>query len=276
MKKRKVSTEILIYTSLIIFSLISIYPVVWMVLGATKSTAEIFSVPPSFLPGTELANNMSNLFNNTFILKAFRNSAFISIIGTILTVYISALAGYAFAKFNFPMKNGLLILIIGLMTLPSQVTLIPLFNLINNLGLENTPWAIIFPGLASAMGVFLMKQNMESIPDELIESAKMDGAKELTIFHKIILPISKPTIASLSVITFMGQWGNYLWPLIILKDEESMTLPVILSNMKGAGQTVDYGLLMTGTLVSVLPMFIVFILLQRHIISGIYSGSVKG
>lgn len=121
-----------------------------------------------------------------------------------------------------------------------------------------------------------MKQNMASIPDELIESAKMDGAKEMTIFHRIILPLCKPTIASLSVITFMGQWGNYLWPLIILKDEKSMTLPVILSNMKGAGQTVDYGMLMTGTLVSIIPMFLVFIFLQKYIITGLYSGSIKG
>lgn len=276
MKSHKVVKQLTLYTVLLIFSLISIYPIIWMVLGATKSTSDIFSVPPSFVPGKELFVNLSNLLNRTPIFHALGNSIFISVISTGLTVYFSAMAGYTFAKFEFKFKKIFLTLIVVMMTLPGQVTLIPLFNLINRLGMENTPWAIILPSLASAVGVFLMKQNMASIPDELIESAKMDGAKELTIFHRIILPVSLPTIASLSVITFMGQWGNYLWPLIILKEEQSMTLPVALANMKSAGQTVDYGMLMTGTLVSVLPMFIVFLFLQKYIISGIYSGSVKG
>lgn len=276
MKKALRGKTLLTYLVLLIFSVVSIYPIVFMMVGSTKSTSEIFSASLSLLPGNEFITNFTNLVNNSYVFNALKNSLFISIVATVLTVYISALAGYAFAKFSFKFKNLLLMILIILMTLPGQVTLIPLFNLINSIGMENTPWAIIFPGVASAMGVFLMKQNMASIPDELIESAKMDGAKEMTIFHRIILPLCKPTIASLSVITFMGQWGNYLWPLIILKDEKSMTLPVILSNMKGAGQTVDYGMLMTGTLVSIIPMFLVFIFLQKYIITGLYSGSIKG
>jgi L-arabinose transport system permease protein araQ len=276
MKKDKKLKITFMYLILIIICLISVYPFVWLIISSTLSDTDIFKLPPKMFFGNNFFKNFENLNINQPIWKAFGNSMFISVTYTLLTLYLSSLAGYTFAKFEFKFKNLLLGIVLMTMMLPIQVTLIPLFRISIALGWQNKAAAVIIPALANAFGVFFMKQNMMSIPSELLESARIDGASEISIFHKIILPTSLPPLAALGILSFIQQWGNFLWPLIILQDKESTTLPVLLSMMVQRGQVVHYGEVLVGTIFSILPVLIIFLFLQKYFIAGIYSGSVKG
>lgn len=276
MKKDKKLKITFMYLILIIICLISVYPFVWLIISSTLSDTDIFKLPPKIFFGNNFFKNFENLNINQPIWKAFENSMFISVTYTLLTLYLSSLAGYTFAKFEFKFKNLLLGIVLMTMMLPIQVTLIPLFRISIALGWQNKAAAVIIPALANAFGVFFMKQNMMSIPSELLESARIDGASEISIFHKIILPTSLPPLAALGILSFIQQWGNFLWPLIILQDKESTTLPVLLSMMVQRGQVVHYGEVLVGTIFSILPVLIIFLFLQKYFIAGIYSGSVKG
>jgi L-arabinose transport system permease protein araQ len=276
MKKDKKLKITFMYLILIIICLISVYPFVWLIISSTLSDTDIFKLPPKIFFGNNFFKNFENLNINQPIWKAFGNSMFISVTYTLLTLYLSSLAGYTFAKFEFKFKNLLLGIVLMTMMLPIQVTLIPLFRISIALGWQNKAAAVIIPALANAFGVFFMKQNMMSIPSELLESARIDGASEISIFHKIILPTSLPPLAALGILSFIQQWGNFLWPLIILQDKESTTLPVLLSMMVQRGQVVHYGEVLVGTIFSILPVLIIFLFLQKYFIAGIYSGSVKG
>ena len=264
MKKDKKLKITFMYLILIIICLISVYPFVWLIISSTLSDTDIFKLPPKIFFGNNFFKNFENLNINQPIWKAFGNSMFISVTYTLLTLYLSSF------------KNLLLGIVLMTMMLPIQVTLIPLFRISIALGWQNKAAAVIIPALANAFGVFFMKQNMMSIPSELLESARIDGASEISIFHKIILPTSLPPLAALGILSFIQQWGNFLWPLIILQDKESTTLPVLLSMMVQRGQVVHYGEVLVGTIFSILPVLIIFLFLQKYFIAGIYSGSVKG
>ena len=264
------------YLFLIIASIASLYPFYWMFVGSTLSDSDIFQSPPKLLPSGEFMNNITGLADSAPIWSALGNSLLISTIFTIATLYLCAIAGYAFAKYEFKGKNIMFVIVLVTMMLPHQVTLIPLFKMIIGFGWQDQPQAVILPALANAFGVFFMRQNMMSIPTEMIEAARIDGASELSIFHKIILPTSLPPLAALGILSFIQQWGNYLWPLIILQDRESTTLPVLLSQLVAPGQVVYYGQVLAGTVVSIVPVLILFLFLQKYFISGIYGGSVKG
>ena len=264
------------YLFLILASIASVYPFYWMFVGSTLSDSDIFQSPPKLLPSGEFMNNLSGLAASAPIWQALGNSLLISTIFTIATLYLCAIAGYAFAKYEFKGKNVMFVIVLITMMLPHQVTLIPLFKMIIGFGWQDQPQAVILPALANAFGVFFMRQNMMSIPTEMIEAARIDGASEMSIFHKIILPTSLPPLAALGILSFIQQWGNYLWPLIILQDRESTTLPVLLSQLVAPGQVVYYGQVLAGTVVSIVPVLILFLLLQKYFISGIFGGSVKG
>jgi lactose/L-arabinose transport system permease protein len=264
------------YLFLIIASIASVYPFYWMFVGSTLSDSDIFQSPPKLLPSGEFMNNITGLADSAPIWSALGNSLLISTIFTIATLYLCAIAGYAFAKYEFKGKNIMFVIVLVTMMLPHQVTLIPLFKMIIGFGWQDQPQAVILPALANAFGVFFMRQNMMSIPTEMIEAARIDGASELSIFHKIILPTSLPPLAALGILSFIQQWGNYLWPLIILQNRESTTLPVLLSQLVAPGQVVYYGQVLAGTVISIVPVLILFLLLQKYFISGIYGGSVKG
>ncbi|MDR7238808.1 carbohydrate ABC transporter permease [Neobacillus drentensis] len=264
------------YLFLIIASIASVYPFYWMFVGSTLSDSDIFQSPPKLLPSGEFMNNITGLADSAPIWSALGNSLLISTIFTIATLYLCAIAGYAFAKYEFKGKNIMFVIVLVTMMLPHQVTLIPLFKMIIGFGWQDQPQAVILPALANAFGVFFMRQNMMSIPTEMIEAARIDGASEMSIFHKIILPTSLPPLAALGILSFIQQWGNYLWPLIILQNRESTTLPVLLSQLVAPGQVVYYGQVLAGTVISIVPVLILFLLLQKYFISGIYGGSVKG
>lgn len=264
----------MLYVLLSIGVILSILPFYWMAIGSTLPTGKIFSVPPNFLPGKHLVENAKSLNESLDFLRVLWNSLFISITTTVISVLICSMAGYAFAKFNFKGKGFTFFIILATLMIPFQVMLIPLFEIVVALNWLNTYQAIILPTLASPFAIFLMRQNMLSIPTSIIESARIDGAGEFKIFFSIVFPTMKPAVAAVSIFLFMGQWNSLLWPLVTLNSKEMFTLPVALSSLVGLAR-IDYGELMLGTTLSVVPVLIFFLIFQKHFISGILGGSVK-
>jgi len=193
-----------------------------------------------------------------------------------LTLLVDSMAGYGFAKFQFKGKNVLFFVCLATMMIPQQVTMVPLFIQITRINWVNSPAAIIIPGLSSVFGVFLMRQNFESFPNDLLESSRIDGAGEMRTFFSVVIPAMKPALASLGILTFVSQWGNYLWPLIVLNDAPSYTLPLALSMLVAPGNVIDYGAIMFGAVLALLPVLIFFLIFQKNFINGMLSGAVKG
>lgn len=262
------------YILIVFGAALSIFPFYWMVVGATLPSGKLLSVPPNLLPGNYLLENAKSLNEALNIPKVMWNSLFISITTTVLSVLLCTMAGYAFAKFKFKGRGVLFFIILSTLMIPFQVTLIPLFEIMVLLDWLNTYQAIILPSLASPFAIFLMRQNMLSIPDSILEAARIDGAGEFKIFFKIVLPTMKPALAAVSIFIFMAQWNSLLWPLITLNSKEMFTLPVALSSLIGLAR-IDYGQLMLGTTLSVIPILVLFLIFQKNFISGILGGSVK-
>nr|WP_245308233.1 carbohydrate ABC transporter permease [Halalkalibacter urbisdiaboli] len=195
---------------------------------------------------------------------------------TTTTVFFSALAGYSFAKFSFKGKEALFFCVLLIMMVPTQVMLVPMFIIMMNFGWIDSYLALIVPFMVTPFGVFLMRQQMMSFPTDLIESGRIDGCRELGIFFRIVLPTMKPACAALGIITFMQQWGNFIWPLVVVNSREMFTLPLLLSMMVQPGQTVQYGAVMSGAVIGLIPMLILFLFFQKHFVSGVFGGSVKG
>jgi lactose/L-arabinose transport system permease protein len=271
-KKNNLFTYVLLVSGLIV----SVFPFYWLFIAATLNDSQIFQLPPHLTPSGEFINNISNLAEKGPIWATFRNSLFVASTFTILTVYISALTGYAFAKFNFKYKEALFFIILVTMMLPQQVIMIPLFKMMIAIGWNNELKAVIIPSLANAFGVFFMRQNMMNVPSDLLEAARIDGCKELSIFHKIVLPTAYPALAALAILSFIQQWGNFMWPLIILQDQSQMTLPLFLSMLIQPGQVVQYGEILAGAAIGVLPILLIFLFFQKYFVSGVYGGAVKG
>jgi lactose/L-arabinose transport system permease protein len=271
---KKLSTKIGLYGLLIAGVLLSIAPFYWMLVGSTLPSGEIFRLPPRLLPGDYLAKNLQSLNESLGFAKIFWNSLFIALVYTLISTLISSMAGYAFAKFKFKGRNFFFFIILCTLMIPSQVTLIPLFEMMVTFNWLNTYQAIILPTLASPFAIYLMRQNMKSVPDSIIEASRVDGAGELKIFFTVILPVTRPAMAAVAIFLFMSQWNSLLWPLITLNSEEMFTLPVALSSLIGMAR-IDYGQLMLGTALSTVPIMVFFLLLQKHFISGILGGAVK-
>jgi multiple sugar transport system permease protein len=214
------------------------------------------------------------LFEKSKILRWLFNSLYIAIVGTLAIVIIDTMAGYVLAKKNFPGQMIIFWMIISTMMIPEQVTLVPTFIMVQKLQLFDTHWALIFPNLALAFGVFLMRQFLLSIPDELIEAAKIDGASEWTIFWKVVVPLAKPAMAVLGIFTFVLIWNSFLWPIIVINDENLYTLPAGLKTLQDANLA-SFKLLMTGATVAAVPMVIFFLMFQRYFIKGLTLGGVK-
>ncbi|MDQ6600049.1 carbohydrate ABC transporter permease [Bacillus salipaludis] len=270
----EMSSKIGIYGLLFIGVIFSIAPFYWMLVSSTHPSGEIFSLPPKLLPGDYLAKNFHSLGESLGIAKIFWNSLFIALVYTFFSTLISAMAGYAFAKYRFKGKKLFFFMILCSLMIPSQVTLIPLFEMMVSFNWLNTYQAIILPGLASPFAIYLMRQNMQAVPDSIIEASRVDGAGEMKIFFSVILPVVRPALAAVAIFLFMSQWNSLIWPLITLNSKEMFTLPVALSSLIGMAR-IDYGQLMIGTTLSTIPIMIFFLLLQKHFISGILGGSVK-
>lgn len=274
MAKQKRIQKILMHLFLLIGVVISIGPFYWMVVGATNPSGDVLAFPPKLIPGDYLLENLRNLSNSIDIMKAVTNSSIIAIVFVVVSLLICSAAGYAFAKFTFKGSNLIFASFLLAMMIPYQATIIPLFQIFGAIDWINTYQAIILPQICYPFAIFLIRQNMQGIPDSLIETARIDGAGEFFIFFKIALPTMKPALAAVGIFLFTHQWNNFMWPLIVMTTQENYTLPVALSTLAGLN-SIDYGQLMLGTAISVIPVMAVFLILQKHFISGILGGSIK-
>ncbi|MFE5597073.1 carbohydrate ABC transporter permease [Streptomyces sp. NPDC056549] len=273
-RPRTRGNSILLTSGLAIALAAVLVPFYWLVIASTHSSQEIFDSPPPLLPGGHLMDNISALQETVSFGRVVLNSLLIAVLYTLCAGAVCTLAGYAFAKYRFKGREALFGLIMLGLVIPNQVTLVPLFKLMADLEWLNTYQAVIMPNLALPFGIFLMRQSMGALPDELLDSGRMDGCGEFRLFVKIVLPPMKPALAALGIFLFLYQWNDFIWPLIVLRDNVSFTLPVALASLQGVDDT-DYGALLTGTAIAAIPMAVVFLALQRHFVSGLLAGAVK-
>ncbi|SDT02537.1 carbohydrate ABC transporter membrane protein 2, CUT1 family [Friedmanniella luteola] len=246
----------------------------WIMLTTAFSGQQTFDASVSVVPRTFSLANFTRVLDAWPVGLWFGNSVVITGITTVLTVVVSVLAGYAFAKLVFPLKNVLFLVMLATMMIPTQAILVPQFRIVNGLGLIGTFWAVIIPGAAATFGIFLARQFMLAIPNELMEAAKLDGAGSLRIFWSIVLPLCKPLLAVLTLLALMYQWNDFLWPLIALKDPDLYTLPIGLQFLQGQYQT-DYGALMAMTLIAVAPLVVLFLAFQRFFVQGLATTGIR-
>lgn len=264
------------YLILIAAIALSVFPLYWLFVVATRGNDVVGDWPPPLLPGGDLGDNVARLFaaEDANFLLGMANSAVASVTVTVSTVFFCSLAGFAFAKLRFRGRNALLLVVVTTMMIPHQMGIIPLYMIMVELGWQNKLQAVIIPFLVSAFGVFLMRQYAErAVPDELIEAARMDGCSTFRIFWSVVLPALRPGAAVLGLLTFMGTWNEFLWPLAVL-EADNPTVQFSLSQLASAYYT-DYTLMFAGTLVATLPLLLVFVAFGRQIIGGIMEGAVK-
>jgi ABC-type glycerol-3-phosphate transport system permease component len=253
-----------------------LFPFVWMLVSSLKPFAEIFA-GDSFLPQNPTLDNYVRLFEQGGAMLKIWNSFFIATVFTVAALLLCTLGGYAFAKFRFPGRRTLFAVMLATITIPFAVVMIPLFIIMRNVfDWIDTPWPLIVPTAANAFGIFFMRQYLQSLPDEMLDAARVDGASEPAIFLRIVLPTSIPGLVSLGLIFFMARWNDFLWPLAVLRSDEMRTVPLMLIALQGPPGRTAYDLLMAGSVVSVLPMLVLFLLLQRHLVAGVTTGAVKG
>ncbi|WP_396653861.1 carbohydrate ABC transporter permease [Microbacterium sp. ARD31] len=255
--------------------LLVVLPFVWMLVSSIKPEAEVRAVPPTWWPETLTLDNYDTLFTKLDFPTYFLNSAIVALAVTAGNMVFCSMLGYALAKLDFPGKRALFAIVLGTLMIPGVVTFVPLFVLTTNLGLSNTLLGMILPFLAGPFGVFLMRQYIQSLPDELIQAARIDGAGELRIFFSVILPLCGPALATLGILTFLTSWNNFLWPLVVAQTEDKYTLPVALALYSVGQNATQYGLLLAGSVVVVLPVLAIFLVLQRHIMQGIAMTGIK-
>ena len=264
-----------LYVVLTIGVIAMVVPFVWMILGSFKTTTEIRQYPTEFLPRDPTLDNYIQLFGRLDFAQFFFNSFVVAVFVTIGNIIFSSMIGYALAKLEFRGKKLLFALVLGTLMVPGVVTFVPLFVLTANLGLVNSYPGLILPFLITPLGVFLMRQFMLSLPDDIIEAARIDGASEWRIFLRVIMPLCGPAVATLTILTFLGSWNNFLWPLVVATTEDMYTLPVALALYSVGQNAAQYGLMMAGAVVVVVPVLIVFVVLQRYFVQGIALTGIK-
>jgi ABC-type glycerol-3-phosphate transport system permease component len=258
---------------LVIF--LTVMPYVYMVSASFKPGEELFSIPVQLFPDSLYLGNYDLLFGKTNFVRWFFNSVFIGVSRMVLAVVISLMAGYAFAKYDFRFKNVLFILLLATLTLPIYVLIVPLYSMMVTFGWTDNYIALILPLAAQAIGVFLSRQYLLSIPDEILDSARVDGAGEWGIFWRIIVPLSQPVIAVMAILFFTASWNDYIWPLVVLTKDQMFTVSLGLPTLVGP-YSQEYGAVMAGSFISTVPIVIIFLIMQRRFIEGITQGAVKG
>ncbi|WP_405016851.1 carbohydrate ABC transporter permease [Kitasatospora sp. NBC_00070] len=265
----------LAYGVLIAATLAFVFPFYWTLVAASRSNSELSSATPALTPGPNLFHNIGEALDQAAIGTALVNSLIVSAAVTVGVVLSSTLAGFAFAKLRFRGRGLLLAITVGTMMIPPQLGVIPLFMVIVRLDLQNKLPSVVLPALVSAFGVFFMRQFLvQALPDELIEAGRMDGASSLRIFRSIVLPVARPGMAVLGMLTFMATWNDFFWPVVALSSQNP-TVQVALKSL-GQGYVPDQSIIMAGTLIGTLPVLVVFALLGRQIVGGIMQGAVKG
>jgi multiple sugar transport system permease protein len=254
---------------------ISLFPLLWMLSVSLMAPGEAASFPPPLLPRDATLANYRELFAHGGMARYLANSAVLTVAVTLISLTINVAAGYAFAKLRFAGRDRIFKVLLAALVIPAQVAMVPLFLLLKQLGLVNSYGGVIVPAAASIFGIFLVRQYALSIPTELLEAARIDGANELRIFRSIMVPALRPIIVTLAVFTVLGTWNDFMWPLIVLSDQELYTLPVALASLSRE-HVQDHELMMAGSVVTTLPVLLVFLVLQRSYIQGLMAGGVKG
>ncbi len=274
-KQSKIFAKSFLYFLLAISAILSIFPFYWMFVMATNDNSAINSLPPAFIPGGELVANFMNVINTIDFFGAIWNSLFVSVVTTIGVLFLCSLAGYAFAKLKFKGRDILFIAILVTMMIPPQLGLIPQYYIITKLDWLSDMKAIIFPGLIDAFGIFWMRQYISSnVPDELVDAAKIDGCSNFRVYWNIAIPVIIPAFATLAIIRFMYIWNDFLWPLVVLREESAYTIQVALRGLID-NYVRDNGMIMSGTFWATVPLIIIFLLFNRLFISSLTEGAVK-
>jgi len=271
---RKVTWSLIIIF-ITLWAISTLFPMYWMFQTAFTPEEEISTFPPKLFPSHLTLQNFSELFRSSLIWNWIVNSLIISVSITVLSLLVCSMAAYAFSKLQFPGRNWMFTAIVATILVPAQVTLLPTFLIVSRMNMLDTLWAIIIPSIASPYTIFMIRQYMLSIPNDFIDAARMDGASELAIYWRIILPMSKPVLAASAIFTFISSWNGFLWPLIVLNSTERYPLTVGLATLQRQ-HLVQYGLQMAGATVSALPMIIIFFAFQKYFMRGLMSGGTKG
>ncbi|WP_247041942.1 carbohydrate ABC transporter permease [Arthrobacter rhizosphaerae] len=264
-----------VYAALVLAGAGTVLPFVWMLLGSFKTQGELLRRPVTWWPQDPTLDNYVRWFTELHIDLFFMNSLLVAVVTVLGNLLFCSMVGYALAKMDFAGKRVLFLLVMVTLMVPGVVTFVPLFVMVSKLGLVNTYPALILPFLVSPLGVFLMRQFMMGIPDSLIEAARIDGAGELRTFTRIVMPLCGPPLATLGILTFLGSWNNFLWPLVAAQSEEKYTLPVALSLYSTGQNATDYGLLLAGAVLVIAPIVALFIALQRFFIQGVAATGIK-
>ena len=254
---------------------VSLFPLAWMLSVSFMPAGAASTLPPPLLPAAPTLENYRELFARMGMGRYFFNSFLVATAVTVGSVAFNVMAGYAFAKLEFAGRERIFRGLIGALVIPAQVAMMPLFLELKALGLVNSYGGVIVPALATIFGIFLVRQYARSIPDELLEAARIDGASELAIFLRVVVPLLRPIIVTLAVFSFLATWNDFMWPLIVLTDSEHYTLPVALASLSRE-HVQDNELMMAGSVVTVVPVLVLFLALQRYYIAGLLAGSVKG
>lgn len=267
--------QLCVYAALIIAAAATLMPFLWMLLGSVKPEGEILNDPGRWLPQAPTLDNYRTWVDELNIGTYFGNSVIVSVVTVLGNLLFCSMVGYALAKMDFPGKRLLFTLVLVTLMVPGVVTFVPLFVVVAKLHLVDTYAGLILPFLTAPIGVFLMRQFMRAIPDSLIEAARIDGAGEIRIFTRIVLPLSGPPLATLGIFTFLSSWNNFLWPLVVAQNQDKYTLPVALSLYSTGEQATNYGLLLAGSVIVITPIVIAFVALQRWFIQGIATVGLK-
>ncbi len=267
---------ILIYGLLAAIALITLFPLLWLISTALKSPTEnILQSPPQLLPSQPTLNNFLSVWRSLPFAQYIYNSTLVAVLTVALNLLFCSLAAYPLARLSFVGRNSIFLAIVSTIMIPFQIVMIPLYILTVQLGLRNTYLGIIFPSLASAFGIFLLRQAFMGVPKELEESARMDGSSELGLWWHIMLPAIRPALVTLSIFVFIGSWSDFLWPLIVIQDESLYTLPLGVAKLAGTF-SLDWRLVAAGSIISVAPILLLFLFLQRYIVPTETNTGVKG
>jgi multiple sugar transport system permease protein len=273
--RRLARNRALIYGVLIVAVAATLLPFAWMLLGSFKTQGELLRDPNGWIPEAPTLHNYTQWFTDLNIGQYFLNSIIVAVVTVLGNLLFCSMVGYALAKIDFPGKRLLFLLVMVTLMVPGVVTFVPLFVMVSKLGLVDTYPALILPYLASPLGVFLMRQFMLGIPDSLLEAGRIDGAGEVKIFARIVLPLCLPPLATLAILTFLGSWNSFLWPLVAAQTQDRYTLPVALALFSQGQNATDYGLLLSGSVLVIAPIVALFILLQRFFTQGIAFTGIK-
>ena len=268
--------RVALYVVLMVAAILFLLPLYWLLASAFKSQDRIYALPPEFVPSPPVIGNFGDVFSQTHLARAFFNSTIIAVVHVALTLFLCSLAGFAFAAYkNAPLAKPLFVMVLATMMIPGAVTLVPVFVLLTELSLVDTYWGMIIPGAANAFGIFWMRQYISAnVPPELYNAARIDGCSEFGIYWRIVLPLAKPALGALGVLTLIANWNNLMWAFIVLRSDHLQTMPLLIYLLQGEQRT-PWGMLMAAGVLATAPLIIAFLLFQRAFVSGMTAGSVK-